>query len=66
VVLGVYRHQDYRTTTNTQEEGALLQDLANLLEAGGSTVGVVPEIQRAKFTKNFWNVVFASVATLTR
>ena len=43
----------------------LLDDLANMLATGGSTVTVVPEIQRKKFAKNFWNVGFSSFATLT-
>lgn len=64
--LGVYRHNDYTTTTNTAEEEALLQDFRAILEGGGSTVTVVPEIQRLKFAKNFWNLAFASFATLTR
>jgi len=66
VSLGVYRHNDYTTTTNTAEEEAPLQDFAAMLEKGGSTVTVVPEIQRVKFAKNFWNLAFASFATLTR
>ena len=55
----------FTTTTNTPAEQALLDDLANMLLKGGSTVTVVPEIQRKKFAKNFWNVGFSSFATLT-
>ncbi|KAL1760776.1 ketopantoate reductase PanE/ApbA-domain-containing protein [Schizophyllum commune] len=65
VTLGIYRHNDFTTTTNTPAEQALLDDLANMLLKGGSTVTVVPEIQRKKFAKNFWNVGFSSFATLT-
>ncbi|KAH9474630.1 putative transporter [Psilocybe cubensis] len=64
--LGVYRHEDRTTTTNTAEEAALLDGIGHILEAGGSTISVVPEIQRVKFKKNFWNVAFSSFATLTR
>ena len=34
-----------------------------MLEAGGSTVDLVPEIQRVKFTKNFWSVLCAPLAS---
>ncbi|KAF8888888.1 ketopantoate reductase PanE/ApbA-domain-containing protein [Infundibulicybe gibba] len=53
LALGVYRHNDYTTTVNTPEED------------GGSTIQIVPEVQRMKFRKNLWNVAFASFATLT-
>lgn len=66
LILGAYRHNDYTTTTNTAEEEAILQDFGTMLKDGGSTVTVVPEIQRLKFAKNFWNLAFASFATLTR
>ena len=36
-----------------------------MIEGGGGTVTVVPEIQRTKFAKNFWNITFATFATLT-
>lgn len=36
-----------------------------MLTSGGSTVNTYPEIQRVKFAKNFWNVVFGSYSTLT-
>jgi 2-dehydropantoate 2-reductase len=64
-LLGAYRHQDYTTAVNTAEEEDLLQDFARIIEGGGGTVSVVPEIQRTKFAKNFWNLTFASFATLT-
>lgn len=65
MTLGVYRHMDHTTEVNTPEESALLQDFGTILEAGGTTLTIVPEIQRMKFAKNIWNVVFASYATLT-
>lgn len=65
VTLGIYRPHDFTTTTNTPAEQAILDDIAAMLSAGGSTVDVVPEIQRKKFAKNFWNVGFSSFATLT-
>jgi 2-dehydropantoate 2-reductase len=37
-----------------------------MLERGGSTITVVPEVQRVKFFKNFWNVAYSSIASLTR
>jgi len=65
VTLGVYRHNDIFTTVNTPEEEALLTDFGGMIQDGGSTVTVVGEIQRIKFKKNFWNVAFSSIATLT-
>ena len=44
----------------------LLQDFGNILETGGSDIEIVPEIQRMKFLKDCWNVVFSSLATLTQ
>ncbi|KAA1474388.1 6-phosphogluconate dehydrogenase C-terminal domain-like protein [Dentipellis sp. KUC8613] len=66
VSMGVYRHDDFTTASNSESEGSLLNDFGGLLEAGGSTVTIVPEIQRVKFAKNFWNVAFSSIASLTR
>ena len=51
---------------NTPEEQAILDDIGGILSAGGSEITIVPEIQRQKFAKNFWNVAFSSYATLTR
>ena len=59
--LGVYRLDDYTTTTNSESEQALLDGFAGMLEDGGLTVTVVPEIQRVKYAKNFWNVAFSSI-----
>ncbi|KAH6910591.1 ketopantoate reductase PanE/ApbA-domain-containing protein [Coprinopsis sp. MPI-PUGE-AT-0042] len=66
VTIGMYRHQDRTTTTNSPEEQSILDDIGGMLGDGGSQVTIVPEIQRMKFAKNFWNVIFSSVATLTR
>ncbi|KAF5325539.1 hypothetical protein D9619_009858 [Psilocybe cf. subviscida] len=66
LALGVYRHENYTATENSPEEASLLQDIGNILEKGGATISIVPEIQRVKFSKNFWNVAFSSIATLTQ
>ncbi|KIK68286.1 hypothetical protein GYMLUDRAFT_35666 [Collybiopsis luxurians FD-317 M1] len=63
--LGMYRHNDFTTTVNTPEETAILEGIASILAKGGSEVSVVPEIQRKKFSKNFWNVGFSSLTSLT-
>ena len=63
--LGVYRDDDHTTTSNSADEAALLQDLGSIFQKGGSAITIVPEIQRIKFSKNFWNLCFASFATLT-
>ena len=63
VSLGIYR-PDYTITTNTSSEETILTEFCNMLEKGGSTVKVVPEIQRVKFAKNFWNLSFSTIATL--
>lgn len=61
----MYRYRDYTTTINSPAEEALLQDIGGIFKAGGSEVTLVTEIQRRKFSKNFWNVAFSSLATLT-
>ncbi|KAL4263663.1 Ketopantoate Reductase-Related [Pleurotus pulmonarius] len=63
--VGVYRHDDHTTTENSADEAALLQDLGSIFQKGGSAITIVPEIQRIKFSKNFWNLSFATFATLT-
>jgi 2-dehydropantoate 2-reductase len=63
VSLGLYR-PDCTITTNTPSELAILTEFHDILEKGGSTVKIVPEIQRMKFSKNFWNIAFSSFATL--
>ncbi|KXN82369.1 hypothetical protein AN958_02626 [Leucoagaricus sp. SymC.cos] len=63
--IGVYRYNEYRTTNNSPGEAELLENLGNILSTGGSTITIVPEIQRVKFQKNFWNVAYSSLSTLT-
>ncbi|KIK46049.1 hypothetical protein CY34DRAFT_800925 [Suillus luteus UH-Slu-Lm8-n1] len=65
VTIGMYRHGDHLTTTNSPEEDAILTDFGDMVETGGSEVMIVPEIQRKKFAKTFWNVAFSSFSTLT-
>jgi 2-dehydropantoate 2-reductase len=65
VTMGIYRYEDLATETYGPEEAALLDELGDILRYGGSEVTIVPEIQRKKFSKNLWNIVFASFATLT-
>ncbi|KII92999.1 hypothetical protein PLICRDRAFT_376006 [Plicaturopsis crispa FD-325 SS-3] len=65
VSMGLYRKGDYTTTTNSPAEASLLSEFGELLETGGTTLTIVPEIQRLKFAKNFWNLSFSSLATLT-
>ncbi|KAF8906613.1 hypothetical protein CPB85DRAFT_1313384 [Mucidula mucida] len=66
VELGIYRHNDYTTTVNSDSELRILDGVKNLLVKGGSNASVVPEIQRQKFHKNMYNVVFAATTLLTR
>ncbi len=61
----MYRYRDFTTMVNTPEEDTILRDIGGILEKGGSQVTLVPEIQRLRFSKNFWNVAFSSLATLT-
>lgn len=61
--MGIYR-LDYSITTNTPVEEAILAEFNEMLSRGGSQTTIVPEIQRVKFTKNFWNVAFSCCATL--
>lgn len=63
--MGIYRPTTINTT-NTPAEEAVLKEFANILKAGGSEVTVVPEIQRHKFSKNFWNCVLGATAALAR
>lgn len=65
VVLGIYRHNDRTTVVNSPREQAILEEIAAMIKGGGSDVRIVPEIQRMKFNKNFWNVTFSSITTLT-
>ncbi|KIM92351.1 hypothetical protein PILCRDRAFT_120332 [Piloderma croceum F 1598] len=63
VSMGIYR-PDCTITTNTVTEELILAEFYNMLEKGGSTVKIVPEIQRVKFIKNLWNVSFSAITTL--
>lgn len=62
----MYRFDDFTTEQNSPGEAAILEDIGSILTAGGGEVTIVPEIQRKKFAKNFWNVAFSSFSTLTR
>ncbi|KAF8128684.1 ketopantoate reductase PanE/ApbA-domain-containing protein [Boletus edulis] len=65
VTLGMYRHGNCLTTSNREEESAILRDFGGMLESGGTELTIVPEIQRHKFAKTFWNIAFSSFSTLT-
>ncbi|KIJ16327.1 hypothetical protein PAXINDRAFT_162631 [Paxillus involutus ATCC 200175] len=65
VILGMYRHGDHLATSNTAEESVILDDFGAMLKAGGTELTIVPEIQRHKFAKTFWNIAFSSFSTLT-
>lgn len=64
ITIGMYRHGDRLTTTNSPEEDAILTDLGTMLKTGGSEVTIATEIQRKKFAKTFWNIAFSSFSTL--
>ena len=66
IYIGVYRHGDFNTIVNTPQEFALLKHFGQMLERGGSNVEIVAEVQRKKLAKNFWNVAFSSITTLTK
>ncbi|KAL5504887.1 hypothetical protein ACEPAH_7550 [Sanghuangporus vaninii] len=66
IVMGLYKHGNFTDVSQTPEEIELLNDFGGMLIAGGSEVTLVPEIQRYRFRKNFWNLAFSSVATLSR
>jgi 2-dehydropantoate 2-reductase len=63
--IGMYRHEDHLTITNSPEESAILTDFGTMLKTGGSDLTIATEIQRKKFAKTFWNITFSSFATLT-
>ncbi|KAF9033918.1 6-phosphogluconate dehydrogenase C-terminal domain-like protein [Hymenopellis radicata] len=65
-VCGVYRPDDFTTSANSESELCVLNGLADIIVRGGGVVEVVPEIQRRKFHKNMYNIVFASICLLTR
>jgi 2-dehydropantoate 2-reductase len=63
--LGIYKRHQYTGTTPTISEEKILTELASILTAGGTETSIHSEIQRSKYSKNFWNVAFSSFATLT-
>jgi len=65
ISLGMYRLDDMATLENTAEEASILGEVREMLSAGGTDTTIVPQIQWAKFQKNFWNVAFSSTATLS-
>ncbi|KAG0701845.1 ketopantoate reductase PanE/ApbA-domain-containing protein [Suillus ampliporus] len=65
LTIGMYRHGDHLKTTQSPEEYGILADFGTMLEAGGSEMTIVTEIQRKKFAKTMWNITFSSFSTLT-
>ncbi|KAI0685179.1 ketopantoate reductase PanE/ApbA-domain-containing protein [Cytidiella melzeri] len=65
VTMGIYRPTT-TNTINTPQEEAILSEFAEMLREGGSDVTVVPEIQRLKYSKNFWNCVLGATAAIAR
>ncbi len=63
--MGIYRPTTTETS-NTSHEEEVLNGFADMLKQGGSEVTVVPEIQRHKYSKNFWNCVHGTTAAITR
>ncbi|PAV17690.1 hypothetical protein PNOK_0617600 [Pyrrhoderma noxium] len=66
LVVGLFKPGNYTNLTQTTEEIELLNDISDMFSTGGSDVTLVPEIQRHRFYKNFWNLAFSSIATATR
>ncbi|KAF8585673.1 6-phosphogluconate dehydrogenase C-terminal domain-like protein [Ramaria rubella] len=64
--IGIYREEYASDVTNTAQETAILQDFSHVLEASGSPVRILDEVQRIKFRKNFWNAAFGCCAALVR
>ncbi|KAL0566000.1 hypothetical protein V5O48_016019 [Marasmius crinis-equi] len=65
LVIGAFRPGTVTITNNDAEETEILNELKGILEAGGGTVEIVPEIQRRKLEKNMLNLGFATLATLS-
>ena len=63
--MGIYRPTT-TNTSNTPAEEAVLEEFGGMLSAGGSDVTIFPEIQRIKFSKNFWNCILGATAALSR
>lgn len=55
--MGIYKPGNYTDTHYGPGDFELLQDFSEILKSGGTTITVVPEIQRVKFSKNFWYAV---------
>ncbi|CAL1709621.1 unnamed protein product [Somion occarium] len=51
---------------NTEEETATLNEIGDMMKAGGSDIIIVPEIQRVKFEKNIVNCVISPSTSLPR
>ncbi|KAK1228492.1 hypothetical protein PQX77_008471 [Marasmius sp. AFHP31] len=66
LTIGVFRPGVFNITHASEEEANVLNDLEAILEAGGTSVTVVPEIQRRKLEKNMLNLAFATFATLSK
>lgn len=56
--IGMYKPDEIQISSTgfrDEEEKATLDEIAELMKAGGSAeVTVVSEVQRIKFRKNFW------------
>ncbi|KAL0067443.1 hypothetical protein AAF712_005430 [Marasmius tenuissimus] len=65
LTIGVFRPGVFNITHDSEEEANVLNDLEVILEAGGTSITVVPEIQRRKLEKNMLNLAFATFATLS-
>ncbi|KAM6501121.1 Ketopantoate reductase PanE/ApbA domain containing protein [Amanita muscaria] len=66
ISIGLYRLDDMTTMKNAAEEASILNEIEDMLSAGGIKVEVVPQIRWDKFLKNVRNVALSSIATLTR
>ncbi|KAF5372861.1 hypothetical protein D9758_001753 [Tetrapyrgos nigripes] len=63
--IGIYRHEDNTTLVNSADELKILDPIATILKRGGGIVEIAGEIQRKKFAKDYFNIAYASFATLT-
>lgn len=64
--LGIYRDEYKVDTQNSPAEEVVLKTFADLINDGQGTAKIFPLIQRVKFSKNLWNLTFASFCTLVR
>ncbi|KAH8107290.1 6-phosphogluconate dehydrogenase C-terminal domain-like protein [Phellopilus nigrolimitatus] len=65
LTIGLYKPENQTEESKVPEEISLLEDIGGIFKAGGSDITLVPEIQSHRFKKNFWNLAFASFATLS-